>query len=76
MGRTPPDHARRGHDILAVGIFDIQIPLLYGEGRKKALKRLREEINKPLKDRAFEQLCEEKDTTLKGEGEILMWHLI
>jgi hypothetical protein len=31
------------------GIFDIQIPLLYGEGKDKALKRLREEINKPLK---------------------------
>ncbi|KAH8591927.1 WD40-repeat-containing domain protein [Bisporella sp. PMI_857] len=30
------------------GIFDIQIPLLYGEGRDKALKRLREEIDKPL----------------------------
>jgi hypothetical protein len=29
------------------GIFDIQIPLLYGEGRDKALKRLREEIDKP-----------------------------
>jgi len=31
------------------GIFDIQIPLRYGEGRDKALKRLREEIDKPLK---------------------------
>jgi hypothetical protein len=31
------------------GIFDIQIPLLYGEGKNKALKRLREEIDKPLK---------------------------
>jgi hypothetical protein len=30
-----------------LGIFDIQFPLLYGEGRDKALKRLREEINKP-----------------------------
>jgi hypothetical protein len=30
------------------GIFDIQIPLLYGEGRERAFKRLREEINKPL----------------------------
>jgi hypothetical protein len=29
------------------GIFDIQIPLLYGEGRDKAFKRLREEIDKP-----------------------------
>ncbi|PMD28804.1 HET-domain-containing protein [Hyaloscypha variabilis F] len=31
------------------GIFDIQIPMLYGEGRDKAFKRLREEIDKPLK---------------------------
>jgi hypothetical protein len=31
------------------GIFDIQIPLLYGEGRDKAWKRLLEEIDKPLK---------------------------
>lgn len=32
------------------GIFDIQMPLLYGEGRDKALKRIRDEIDKPLKD--------------------------
>ncbi len=31
------------------GLVDIQIPLLYGEGRDKALRRLREEIDKPLK---------------------------
>ena len=31
------------------GIFDIQMPLLYGEGRDKAFKRLRDEIDKPLK---------------------------
>jgi hypothetical protein len=49
------------------GIFDIQIPLLYSEGGKKALKRLREEINKPLKDKAFKRLCEERDISLKGE---------
>ena len=49
------------------GIFDIQIPLLYGEGGKRALKRLREEINKPLKDKAFKRLCKEGDISLKGE---------
>ncbi|KAH8674864.1 vegetative incompatibility protein HET-E-1 [Tricladium varicosporioides] len=47
------------------GIFDIQIPLLYGEGGDKALKRLREEINKPLKDKAFRRLFEEGDISLK-----------
>ncbi|KAG4437673.1 hypothetical protein IFR05_006835 [Cadophora sp. M221] len=31
------------------GIFDIQLPLLYGEGEVKAFQRLREEIDKPLK---------------------------
>lgn len=31
------------------GIFDIQLPLLYDEGRDKTLKRLREEIYKPSK---------------------------
>jgi len=30
------------------GIFDIQIPLLCGEGRDKALRRLRREIDKSL----------------------------
>ncbi|RDW70114.1 hypothetical protein BP5796_08511 [Coleophoma crateriformis] len=31
------------------GIFDIQLPLHYGEGRDKAFTRLREEIDEPLK---------------------------
>jgi hypothetical protein len=37
---------RRGEDAAysLLGIFDIQIPLLYGEGRQKALDRLRKEI--------------------------------
>lgn len=30
-----------------LGIFDIQMPLLYGEGEEKALKRLRREIGEP-----------------------------
>ena len=32
-----------------LGIFSIQIPVLYGEGRENAFKRLREEIDKPSK---------------------------
>jgi hypothetical protein len=32
-----------------LGIFDISIPVIYGEGREKALKRLREEIDKASK---------------------------
>ncbi|KAF8853548.1 HET-domain-containing protein [Acephala macrosclerotiorum] len=33
----------------ALGIFDVNMPLIYGEGREKALKRLREEIDKASK---------------------------
>jgi hypothetical protein len=36
-----------------LGIFDVNIPLIYGEGKEKALKRLREEINNALKGRSF-----------------------
>ncbi|KAH8595393.1 hypothetical protein B0O99DRAFT_155706 [Bisporella sp. PMI_857] len=32
-----------------LGIFDISIPVIYGEGKRKATKRLREEIDKALK---------------------------
>ncbi|KAH6725060.1 beta transducin-like protein HET-D2Y [Leptodontidium sp. MPI-SDFR-AT-0119] len=32
-----------------LGIFDVYMPLIYGEGRDNALTRLREEINKPSK---------------------------
>ena len=32
-----------------LGIFDVHIPLIYGEGRHNALTRLREEIDKPSK---------------------------
>lgn len=30
-----------------LGIFDVSMPLIYGEGREKAFKRLQEEISKP-----------------------------
>jgi hypothetical protein len=32
-----------------LGIFDVHIPLIYGEGRECAFRRLREEIDKPSK---------------------------
>ncbi|KAN0077383.1 HET domain containing protein [Elaphomyces granulatus] len=32
-----------------LGIFDIYMPLIYGEGKEKAFKRLRQEIDKTLK---------------------------
>jgi hypothetical protein len=36
-----------------LGIFDVNMPLIYGEGQEKALKRLREEIDKASKGRSF-----------------------
>jgi hypothetical protein len=36
-----------------LGIFDVNMPLIYGEGREKALRRLREEIDKASKGRSF-----------------------
>lgn len=33
-------------------VFDVQMPLLYGEGEVKAFKRLREAIDKPLKGKS------------------------
>jgi len=35
------------------GIFDVQMPLLYGEGAVKAFQRLREVVDKPLKCGSF-----------------------
>ena len=36
-----------------LGIFDVSMPLIYGEGRKKAFKRLREEIDNPCYSNRF-----------------------
>jgi hypothetical protein len=36
-----------------LGIFDVNMPLIYGEGEVKVLKRLREEIEKALKGRSL-----------------------
>jgi hypothetical protein len=36
-----------------LGIFDVNMPLIYGEGREKALKRLREEIDRASKGQSF-----------------------
>lgn len=32
-----------------LGIFDVHMPLIYGEGQEKAQRRLREEVNKTIK---------------------------
>jgi hypothetical protein len=35
------------------GIFDVQMPLLYGEGEVKAFQRLRDAIDKPFKGKSY-----------------------
>ncbi|KAF9630200.1 hypothetical protein BFW01_g381 [Lasiodiplodia theobromae] len=47
-----------------LGIFDIQMPLLYGEGREKALKRLHKEIKESLGNRAQSLSDEQKQSLL------------
>jgi hypothetical protein len=45
-----------------LSIFDVNMPLIYGEGREKALKRLKEEIDKASKGRSFSfdtHICQE-----------------
>src|SRR5438045_3588148 len=36
-----------------LGIFGVHMPLIYGEGRERALNRLREEIDKALRGKSF-----------------------
>lgn len=58
---------RRGEDkaYSLLGIFDVHIPLIYGEGKENALRRLREEINlKLLPTRISIQRCK----SVKGVG--------
>ncbi|KAI1077186.1 hypothetical protein F5B20DRAFT_572336 [Whalleya microplaca] len=39
------------------GIFDVHMPLIYGEGRQNAQKRLREEVQKAKKGAKYEEFC-------------------
>ena len=41
------------HTYSLLGIFDVSIPVMYGEGNDKAMWRLREEIEKASKGRSF-----------------------
>jgi hypothetical protein len=52
MSWAPKRNATRGEDIAysLFGIFDVQMPLLYGEGKWKAFLRLQEEIMKSSND--------------------------
>jgi hypothetical protein len=40
-----------------LGIFDVHMPLIYGEGREKAFKRLREEIDRASKGKVLPITC-------------------
>lgn len=39
-----------------LGIFDIHMPLIYGEGAKNAFRRLREELDKRLREHQLDEL--------------------
>jgi hypothetical protein len=43
-----------------LGIFDVYMPLIYGEGRDNATKRLREEIDKASKGKSFTSILHEE----------------
>jgi hypothetical protein len=69
-----------------LGIFDVQMPLLYGEGREKAFKRLLEEVNKATKseplsiptanDAAFDSRAEEHNARCHPDTRIDLLHQI
>jgi hypothetical protein len=40
-----------------LGIFDVHIPLIYGEGRENAFRRLRQEIDNPVQMEKGDQEC-------------------
>lgn len=42
-----------------LGIFNVYMPLIYGEGRDSAFKRLREEINKAPKGKSLTNVLHE-----------------
>jgi hypothetical protein len=52
-----------------LGIFDIRMPVIYGEGREKALERLREEIDKRSKGKSFSSIT----SNIKCQGESRYW---
>jgi len=55
-----------------LGIFDVSIPLIYGEGREKAFKRLRKEIDDDVKGKS---LCSTTVLT-KSEDQLKYWEVI
>ncbi len=54
-----------------LGIFDIQMPLIYGEGREKALTRLQRKISKSLKRKWDQDTLHNNDQVIKDETSVI-----
>jgi hypothetical protein len=50
-----------------LGVFNVYIPLIYGEGRDNAFKRLREEIDRPSKDKHTTLVASQHGIQEQGE---------
>ena len=63
-----------------MGIFDIHMPLIYGEGREKAMVRLRKEIEESLKDKlptakyGGEDKHQESTASMSYYSYVFSWH--
>jgi hypothetical protein len=60
-----------------LGICDVHMPLIYGEGRENAFKRLRKEINEALKGKSLEGRLRDLEVTNENRDETreLLYHL-
>lgn len=58
-----------------LGIFDISLPLIYSEGKDRAMQRLREEIEKASKGRSFSPIIEIGTDKIRVQARGLLSHL-
>jgi hypothetical protein len=49
-----------------LGIFDVYMPLIYGEGTKNAFRRLKEEIKRSLRKRQLDELSTISEATFNS----------
>jgi hypothetical protein len=54
-----------------LGIFDVQMPLIYGEGRSKAMKRLKEHVENEVNDRLRNE--DGRDQSTQVQQQRLHW---
>jgi hypothetical protein len=66
----------RGEDMAysLLGIFDIYMPLIYGEGKEKALKRLQKEIKEDLGDAAAVPPQDVQNQSLARDARLVKIH--